>query len=376
MGPLPSTVDPGEQFRTAKPCSEKKTQYSSIFHITPKELTSDRPFRWRPAQVQVFKDWIAYKGANATSADLVPLLRVLELDGYEGLRNYEDEDVYPIILKKVRDKLMKTRREFPEIKKYVAPNTEPVHHERTEPFVPTPAPPQHRQKTEPCDGDTKTRPPATPQYRQKTESVDGDVKTRPPAPYAKEQNQPYATPRVKQESPDPGQGNRHINLAWLREQQDLGPIQSFDPYASQQSTSDEKFSSQKTNPQRHHVSSFSPGHARTRDGPLQTPRSSNQRREKPVGANPSSTPTPDRRQPPTPASNYEAEASHYGYLRQERPTKLEILAEEFLKIGEALKAEARRQPRSVKAEAMKTAVHDAVLEVKHVNDVVREYYLD
>ncbi|KAI3320494.1 hypothetical protein HD806DRAFT_538329 [Xylariaceae sp. AK1471] len=121
MAPLPFAVDPGEQFRNAKPCSEKRTPESSIFHLTAGDLTSDRRFTWQPDQVTIFKNWVAFKGPNVMSADLTPLLRVLELDGYEDVLNYRGESVHRLILKKVRDKLSRTKRECPEQPKaYVA----------------------------------------------------------------------------------------------------------------------------------------------------------------------------------------------------------------------------------------------------------------
>lgn len=54
-------------------------------------------------------DWIAVKGPNAMSADMVPLLRALDLDGYEDIDNHLGDCVHDIIIAKVRRKISNTK---------------------------------------------------------------------------------------------------------------------------------------------------------------------------------------------------------------------------------------------------------------------------
>ncbi|GAP93066.1 hypothetical protein SAMD00023353_10000180 [Rosellinia necatrix] len=91
------------------PGSEKRTQASTLFSTSAKNLTSSVPFRWRAEQVDIFEDWIVLKGPNAMSADLVPLLRELDLDGYEDIDNEYGECVHDLIIEKVRRKLARTK---------------------------------------------------------------------------------------------------------------------------------------------------------------------------------------------------------------------------------------------------------------------------
>ncbi|KAI1430978.1 hypothetical protein GGR50DRAFT_682124 [Xylaria sp. CBS 124048] len=99
-------------FQTAsKPTKPtKRSPNSTIFTTTAQHLTSSVPFRWRAEQVSIFEDWISYKGANFISCDLTPLLQALELDGYENIKNDQDESVQSIIIEKVRRKLSRTKR--------------------------------------------------------------------------------------------------------------------------------------------------------------------------------------------------------------------------------------------------------------------------
>ncbi|KAI1182852.1 hypothetical protein F5B17DRAFT_435212 [Nemania serpens] len=114
MSPLPVhprtivDADPEWRFRLP-PRKEKRTQASTMFSTTAKSLTSSSRFSWRPEQSKIFMDWIAAKGPNAMSADLVPLLRALDLDGYEDIENQLGECVHDIIITKVRRKISNTR---------------------------------------------------------------------------------------------------------------------------------------------------------------------------------------------------------------------------------------------------------------------------
>ncbi|TGJ86671.1 hypothetical protein E0Z10_g2097 [Xylaria hypoxylon] len=79
-----------------------------MFSTTAKNLTSNIPFRWTKPQVVVFEDWIHFKEPNATTADITPLLRMLDLDGYEDIKNMRGECVHDLIIVKVRRKLART----------------------------------------------------------------------------------------------------------------------------------------------------------------------------------------------------------------------------------------------------------------------------
>ncbi|KAI1822528.1 hypothetical protein F4861DRAFT_386889 [Xylaria intraflava] len=104
---------PGRRFQLP-PRTEKRTPSSTMFTTTAKNLTSDIPFRWREEQVDIFEDWIDYKGANFSSGDLEPLLRALDLDGYGDIENYRGESVESLIIQKVRRKLMRTKSSYVE----------------------------------------------------------------------------------------------------------------------------------------------------------------------------------------------------------------------------------------------------------------------
>ncbi|KAI8953230.1 hypothetical protein F4801DRAFT_537909 [Xylaria longipes] len=104
----PAVTEAGRRFQL-QPSTEKRTQGSTMFSTTAKNLTSSVPFRWRADQVKIFEDWILFKGPNAMSADLLPLLRALDLDGYEDVKNHSGECVHDLIIVKVRRKLTRTK---------------------------------------------------------------------------------------------------------------------------------------------------------------------------------------------------------------------------------------------------------------------------
>ncbi|KAI0189618.1 hypothetical protein EV127DRAFT_408813 [Xylaria flabelliformis] len=107
----PAVTEAGRQFQLP-PRTEKRTQGSTMFGTTAKSLTSGIPFRWRADQVNIFEDWVLFKGPNVMSADLLPLLRALDLDGYEDVKNNRGECVHDLIIVKVRRKLAKTKNEM------------------------------------------------------------------------------------------------------------------------------------------------------------------------------------------------------------------------------------------------------------------------
>ncbi|TRX95881.1 hypothetical protein FHL15_003023 [Xylaria flabelliformis] len=107
----PAVTEAGRQFQLPSR-TEKRTQGSTMFSTTAKNLTSGIPFRWRADQVKIFEDWVLFKGPNVMSADLLPLLRALDLDGYEDVKNNRGECVHDLIIVKVRRKLTKTNNEM------------------------------------------------------------------------------------------------------------------------------------------------------------------------------------------------------------------------------------------------------------------------
>ncbi|KAI1749058.1 hypothetical protein F4782DRAFT_550284 [Xylaria castorea] len=106
----PAVVEAGRRFQLP-PRTEKRTQGSTLFSTTARNLTSSVPFRWRSDQVKIFEDWVLFKGPNVMSADLLPLLRALDLDGYEDVKTHRRECVHDLIIVKVRRKLTKTKND-------------------------------------------------------------------------------------------------------------------------------------------------------------------------------------------------------------------------------------------------------------------------
>ncbi|KAI0536066.1 hypothetical protein GGR58DRAFT_407128 [Xylaria digitata] len=104
----PSPEEAGRRFQLP-PRKETRTQASTMFSTTAKNLTSNIPFRWTSDQVAIFEDWIYFKASCATTADLTPLLRALDLDGYEDIENIRGECVHDLIITKVRRKLARTK---------------------------------------------------------------------------------------------------------------------------------------------------------------------------------------------------------------------------------------------------------------------------
>ncbi|KAH8204033.1 hypothetical protein TruAng_001844 [Truncatella angustata] len=67
------------------------------------ELKTSTVFRWSNGQTAHSINFIQKHGANArTTADLNPLLVLLNLDGYKGIRTHEDKDVEGILVEKIK----------------------------------------------------------------------------------------------------------------------------------------------------------------------------------------------------------------------------------------------------------------------------------
>ncbi|KAK5636002.1 hypothetical protein RRF57_011714 [Xylaria bambusicola] len=96
------------------PRTEKRTIASTMFNTSARNLTSSVPFRWTPHHVDIFTDWIRLKGlGTAATADLTPLLRELDLDGYEDIKNMRGECVHDLIIVKIRRKIANMKSTIP-----------------------------------------------------------------------------------------------------------------------------------------------------------------------------------------------------------------------------------------------------------------------
>ncbi|KAI0503093.1 hypothetical protein F5B22DRAFT_630582 [Xylaria bambusicola] len=96
------------------PRKEKRAKASTIFGTSAWNLTSSVPFRWTKHHNDIFTDWIRLKGPSAAAtADLVPLLRELELDGYEDINNFRGECVHDLIIVKVRREIANMKGSIP-----------------------------------------------------------------------------------------------------------------------------------------------------------------------------------------------------------------------------------------------------------------------
>lgn len=82
-----------------------RTPDSTLFGTRARHLVSGTVFRWSPPQTNVFKAFVMEKYPNYRNCDLGPLLKSLNLDGYENMRTDNGESVYRIIVEKVRRKL-------------------------------------------------------------------------------------------------------------------------------------------------------------------------------------------------------------------------------------------------------------------------------
>lgn len=83
---------------------------STLFGTRACYLVSGTVFRWSPPQTEVFKAFIRERYPNHKTCDLGPLLKALDLDGYESMRTETGESVYRIVVEKVRRKISNTEK--------------------------------------------------------------------------------------------------------------------------------------------------------------------------------------------------------------------------------------------------------------------------
>ncbi|KAI0485074.1 hypothetical protein GGR56DRAFT_616740 [Xylariaceae sp. FL0804] len=91
----------------------ERTAASAIFGVQAAELVSRKRFDWKADHNAIFQQWILANGLNCKPDDLHPLLRRLDLDGYEDVRNSSNESVHKLILDKVVRKLKSYRGKLP-----------------------------------------------------------------------------------------------------------------------------------------------------------------------------------------------------------------------------------------------------------------------
>ncbi|KAI1394299.1 uncharacterized protein F4822DRAFT_44594 [Hypoxylon trugodes] len=78
-----------------------------------KDLVSSVRFSWDNKHQKIFfVRFLAKEGLNYKNADVTPLLRTLNLDGYEDIKNFNGDNVHDIIVEKVRRKLASTVSEL------------------------------------------------------------------------------------------------------------------------------------------------------------------------------------------------------------------------------------------------------------------------
>ena len=87
-----------------------RTTESGLWGTPAGQVTASKRFTWNEAQTGVFRCFIRDAYPNHKSCDLAPLLRALDLDGYNAIRNQCDESVYQFIVEKVRRKIGNTER--------------------------------------------------------------------------------------------------------------------------------------------------------------------------------------------------------------------------------------------------------------------------
>ncbi|KAI0386943.1 hypothetical protein F5Y04DRAFT_288743 [Hypomontagnella monticulosa] len=81
-------------------------------NIKARDLESSVRFKWSADQKEIFKVFLHTVGPSDRYADLTPLLRQLNLHGYENIQNENEENVHELIQTKVKLKLNRTARDI------------------------------------------------------------------------------------------------------------------------------------------------------------------------------------------------------------------------------------------------------------------------
>ncbi|KAI0432507.1 hypothetical protein F5Y09DRAFT_353421 [Xylaria sp. FL1042] len=91
----------------------QRTQDSLIFGVPARHVRSIAPrFRWDAQQDSVIKEHVVnHMDFESMYCDLNLLLPRLGLDGYEAMENDYGENIHDIIVKKVKEKIVKLRRD-------------------------------------------------------------------------------------------------------------------------------------------------------------------------------------------------------------------------------------------------------------------------
>ncbi|KAK8039719.1 hypothetical protein PG993_008130 [Apiospora rasikravindrae] len=83
---------------------------STLFGTRVRYLVSSCSFRWSTSQTVVFRAWVQEKYPNHKGCDVGPLLKALDLDGYEDMTTANGDSVYRLIVEKVRRKVANTEK--------------------------------------------------------------------------------------------------------------------------------------------------------------------------------------------------------------------------------------------------------------------------
>jgi hypothetical protein len=348
---MPSS-DPAAKFLGAKACPEKRTSNSTVFGYLAKELTANKRAQWEDGQVDVFKEWITAKGFNVLTTDITPLLRVLDLDGYEDVVNRDGESVHNLIVTKVRDRLLKTRKDYPELG--LAYLARAIHSLKAVTPPPTEPPPAVRRES----------PAGLKSHRPKHKSIE---KTRTQEMSPSSCYPAIASPYEFIGRPAPPARTPHLSPYWMP---------SFpDQFESKESTKERAATRKPAKEATPPIQSLlepaptpapapAPGHAHLPPTP--------------PPSNPSSPSRPPS--PPAPTDDKEKQQEEKAAGKWETSIdsspRLRCRVERLQKIMRMLKQEIDDLPHDRDSGLLKEAALDATMEIGHLYFMVQEYLME
>jgi len=347
---MPS-FDPAANFRGAKACPEKRTANSTVFGYLARELTANKRAQWEDGQVDVFKEWITVKGFNVMTTDITPLLRVLDLDGYEDVVNRDGESVHNLIVTKVRDRLLKTRKDYPELG--LAYLTRAIYNLKAVSPPPTEPPPAVIREPQATSQSNRPRHKSIEKiYTQEMSPSDSyaaiashyEFKTRPAAPTRASQLSPH------RESSHPDQ---------------LEPKEGTDERVVAKRPTEETTSAIQSFPNPAPVPAPAPAPALVNVHLPPSPPPSNP----PSPARPPSHPP----LPSAPTDDKEEEEVGERGISVDTRLRLECWVERLQKIMRQLKLQIDQLPDDRESGWLKKAALDATMEIGHLDFMVQEY---
>ncbi|KAK8107086.1 uncharacterized protein PG998_009099 [Apiospora kogelbergensis] len=101
---------PSTTSRPSSPSAPRRTLNSSLFGTRAGEMVSAYKFIWSKEQTKLFEAFIRDNYPNHLVSNLSPLLKSLDLDGYEDIRTEQGENLHELIVRKVIYKIHATRR--------------------------------------------------------------------------------------------------------------------------------------------------------------------------------------------------------------------------------------------------------------------------